>query len=187
MADNQALKARVQAFADRLAREDVNMHGFILSVNGVEKAKAYYAPFREGEPHRMYSVSKTMTALAVGLLTDAGKLRLDDPVCGYFSDWVGPETDGRLLRLTIRDMLRMATCYRKTTYREHVEKVRDLPAAEVEKKFPQFFKLLLTHVKQGFYGHPRHGGNAGWASYRMLGLAGPSVTGRNVPGKENHL
>ena len=121
MADNQALKARVQAFADRLAREDVNMHGFILSVNGVEKAKAYYAPFREGEPHRMYSVSKTMTALAVGLLTDAGKLRLDDPVCGYFSDWVGPETDGRLLRLTIRDMLRMATCYRKTTYREHVD------------------------------------------------------------------
>ena len=78
MADNQALKARVQAFADRLAREDVNMHGFILSVNGVEKAKAYYAPFREGEPHRMYSVSKTMTALAVGLLTDAGKLRRGD-------------------------------------------------------------------------------------------------------------
>ena len=75
----------------------------------------------------------------------------------------------------------------RDTYREHVEKVRDLPAAEVEKKFPQFFKLLLTHVKQGFYGHPRHGGNAGWASYRMLGLAGPSVTGRNVPGQENHL
>ena len=62
-----------------------------------------------------------------------------------------------------------------------------LSAAEVEKQYPEFFKMLLTHVKQGFYGHPRHGGNAGWASYRMLGLAGPSVTGRNVPGKENHL
>ena len=62
-----------------------------------------------------------------------------------------------------------------------------MSAAEVEKEFPEFFKLLLKHVKQGFYGHPRHGGNAGWASYRMLGIAGPSVTGRNIPGVANHL
>lgn len=62
-----------------------------------------------------------------------------------------------------------------------------MSAAEVEKEFPEFFKLLLNHVKQGFYGHPRHGGNAGWASYRMLGIAGPSVTGRNIPGVANHL
>lgn len=61
-----------------------------------------------------------------------------------------------------------------------------MSAAEVEKEFPEFFKLLLKHVKQGFYGHPRHGGNAGWASYRMLGIAGPSVTGRNIPGVANH-
>ena len=62
-----------------------------------------------------------------------------------------------------------------------------MSAGEVEKAFPEFFKMLLRHVKQGFYGHPRHGGNAGWASYRMLGIAAPSVTGRNIPGKENHL
>ena len=75
----------------------------------------------------------------------------------------------------------------RATYREHLAKAKNLSAAEVEKLFPEFFRLLLTHVKQGFYGHPRHGGNAMWASYRMLGLAGPSVTGRNIPGMENHL
>ena len=75
----------------------------------------------------------------------------------------------------------------RATYREHLSKVKDLSAADVEKAFPAFFNLLLTHVKQGFYGHPRHGGNALWASYRMLGIAGPSVTGRNIPGEENHL
>ena len=73
------------------------------------------------------------------------------------------------------------------TYRKHLALCEWLSATEVEKAFPEFLKLLLAHVKQGFYGHPRHGGNAGWASYRMLGLAGPSVTGRNIPGKENHL
>ena len=73
------------------------------------------------------------------------------------------------------------------TYRKHLAMCEKLSAAEVEKRFPEFFNLLLKHVKQGFFGHPRHGGNASWASYRMLGLAGPSVTGRNIPGEENHL
>lgn len=77
--------------------------------------------------------------------------------------------------------------HHRATYREHLAKAKDISASEVEKAFPDFFNLLLTHVKQGFYGHPRHGGNALWASYRMLGIAGPSVTGRNIPGEENHL
>ncbi len=120
MAENP-LAARVQAFVDRLKKEDVNMHGFLLTVNGREKAKAYYAPFKEGVPHRMYSVSKTMTGIAVGMLIDQGKLTLNDKITDYFRDWLPPNPDGRLLRLTIGDMLRMATCYRWTTYREGVD------------------------------------------------------------------
>ena len=85
------MQNRIQAFVRRLQKEDVNMHGFILTVDGQEKAKAYYAPFREGQPHRMYSVSKTITALAIGMLLDAGKLRLDDPICDYFQDYVPSE------------------------------------------------------------------------------------------------
>ena len=113
--------AGIQAFVRRLEREDVNMHGFLLSVNGKEAAKAYYAPFREGQPHRMYSVSKTMTGLAVGMLIEEGKLNLDSPVTDFFRDWLPENPDGRLLRLTIRDMLRMSTCYRWTAYREGVD------------------------------------------------------------------
>lgn len=115
------LSARVEAFIARLRREDVNMHGFLLSVGGQEKARAYYAPFREGQPHRMYSVSKTMTGIAIGMLIDDGKLGLDSFVADYFKDWLPEKPDGRLLRLTIRDMLRMATCYRRTAYREEMD------------------------------------------------------------------
>ena len=71
------------------------------------------------------------------------------------------------------------------TYREHLAKTKGLSAAEVEKKFPQFFKMLLLHVNQGYYSHPCQGGNAGFASYRLCGLS--TVTGRNIPGKANHL
>ncbi len=117
----QRLSTRVNAFIDRLKKEDVNMHGFLLSVNGREKAKAYYAPFREGQPHRMYSVSKTMTGIAVGMLMDEGRLALDSHITDFFQDWLPEHPDGRLLRLTIRDMLRMSTCYRQTAYREGVD------------------------------------------------------------------
>ena len=118
---NDPLANRINSFVARLQKEDVNMHGFILSVNGQEKVKAYYAPFREGQPHRLYSVSKTMTGIAVGMLIDTGKLSLEDRIADYFQDWLPQEPDEKLLRLTIRDMLRMATCYRWTTYREGVD------------------------------------------------------------------
>ena len=66
------LAARTEAMIRRLQKEDVNMHGFLLSVDGQEKFRGTYAPFREDQPHRMYSVSKTMVAMAVGMLAETG-------------------------------------------------------------------------------------------------------------------
>lgn len=108
----------VKCFSDRLLRNGVNIHGFQLSVSGRTIASAYYHPFREGQPHRLYSVSKTLTGIAVGMLVDDGQLSLDQPVTDYFRDLLPEQPSGFLLRLTLRDMLRMATCYRKTAYRE---------------------------------------------------------------------
>ena len=42
-----------------------------------------------------------------------------------------------------------------------------------ERKDP-FFTLLLTHTMEGFYGHPRHGGNKDSVGWQMLGYPGPS-------------
>lgn len=118
---NQLLRTRVDDFVSRLRREDVNMHGFILSVGEDVKATAYYAPFQEGQPHRMYSVSKTMTALAIGILLEEGKIGLDDPICTHFPDLLPEAPDPRLLRMTIRQMLAMQTCFARTAYREGVD------------------------------------------------------------------
>ena len=112
------LKIRVDSLIERLRREDVNMHGFILSVKGKTKAKAYYPPFKEGQPHRMYSVSKTFTGIAVGMLIDDGLLTLDSRITEFFPEWKGEDPHGWLAIMTIRDMLRMATCHRYTYYRE---------------------------------------------------------------------
>ena len=41
-----------------------------------------------------------------------------------------------------------------------------------------FFTLILGHTMQGFYGDPRHGGNRGRASWKMLGVPYPPIRGR---------
>ena len=41
-----------------------------------------------------------------------------------------------------------------------------------------FFSLILEHTIEGFYGDPRHGGNRGAVSWRMVGLPTPPVRGR---------
>ncbi|MBQ8162198.1 MAG: serine hydrolase [Clostridia bacterium] len=125
----------IQAFMERLDREDVMMHGFQLSCEGEMLAKVYYAPFREGDMHRMYSVSKTMTGIAVGMLAEDGALGLDQSICDFFPDWVDEGTDERLRRLTIRNMLRMATCHRRTAYREGTD----------ENWARQFFLVTPSH------------------------------------------
>lgn len=33
-----------------------------------------------------------------------------------------------------------------------------------------FFNIVIDHTMQGFYGDPKHGGNAGGASWKMLGI-----------------
>lgn len=43
----------------------------------------------------------------------------------------------------------------------------------------RFFKLVVSHTMQGFYGAPRHGGNRNYMSYKMMGLDYPLVIGRN--------
>lgn len=58
------------------------------------------------------------------------------------------------------------------------------PAAQVdvlntiEERSPAFFDLILTHTRQGFYGDPRHGGNRGMVSWKMVGLPSPPIRGR---------
>lgn len=44
----------------------------------------------------------------------------------------------------------------------------------------EFFRMVVEHCLQGYYGSPRHGGNRDFASWKMLGLDTPQVLGRVV-------
>ena len=120
MSDAQLVK-RVNSFIARAQQEEINLHGFCLSVDGVEKVSAYYAPFAPGQPHRMYSVSKTFTGLAIGMLAEEGRLSLSDPLCRYFPEWAGDRPHPFLEQTLIEDLLCMASCHRETTYKKQTD------------------------------------------------------------------
>jgi len=56
--------------------------------------------------------------------------------------------------------------------------VMDLEKASKYAAFHKFFRIVVDHTMQGFYGDPRHGGNRNRASWAMLKLEYPPIRGR---------
>ena len=101
-------------FLDEMS--SVNLHGFLISLEGQTLAEGYWAPFHAEEAHRLYSVSKSVVSLAVGILAGESKLNLEDHVVDYFPEWVDNSTHPMLGEVSIRNMLMMSTCYDRAMY-----------------------------------------------------------------------
>jgi len=91
--------------------------------------------------------------------------------------------------------------YRRT-YREGLAAIDELAEARFSRSFGElpaapagqilaalergpaaaFFRLLVEHTMQGFYGDPRHGGNVEAASWKMLGAPAVPIRGRRKMG-----
>lgn len=96
--------------------EGKGLHGLLITRGGETLAEGYYAPFSAQEPHRLYSVSKSVVSLAIGMLADEGRLSLNDRIVDHFGEWVREETPAMLREVTIRHMLTMSTCYDRAMY-----------------------------------------------------------------------
>jgi gluconate 2-dehydrogenase gamma chain len=69
--------------------------------------------------------------------------------------------------------------HQKIAFMQKIESGKVPTGTWGEPSAPAFFRLLVDHTMQGFYGSPRHGGNRDYISYRILGLDYPQVIGRN--------
>ncbi len=94
-------------FYRMLDRYQLQTHSVIMARGGVIVTECYYKPFDERFEHRMYSVSKSFMAIAVGLAMTEGLLRLDDRVIDYFPEYRNENFDELYAETTIRDMLTM--------------------------------------------------------------------------------
>ena len=85
----------------------MHTHGLIMARGDEIFAECYYKPFHKDFLHRMYSVSKSFVAIAVGVAVTEGLIGLDDVIADYFPEYKNENTDEYFERCTVRDMLMM--------------------------------------------------------------------------------
>lgn len=102
---------------ERLDSFSIPLHSVLIARHNQIAMEAYYAPYEATSLHRLFSVTKSFTSIAVGLLTDEGKLSLTDPIIDHFPEYVTESVHPYLQMLTIEHMLKMTTCHATTTYK----------------------------------------------------------------------
>lgn len=87
---------------------DVDIHHLMVLRHGKVIGERHAAPYHADQLHTLYSASKTVTGLAVGLAVDDGLLTVDDKVSKYLRDKMPDTLSPALDSLTVRNLLMMA-------------------------------------------------------------------------------
>ena len=109
-------------FLDHCEKEEVELHSFMLLRHGKVAVECWWDPFNASTPHTMFSLSKSVTATAIGFAIEEGLLALDTNVYGLFPEYA-PIFDKKWQDvLTVKHLLTM-TSGKKTSILTNTEKV----------------------------------------------------------------
>lgn len=90
------------------ALPNVDIHHLMVLRHDKVIGELHATPYRATDLHTLYSASKTVTALAVGLAIDDGLLSIEDKVSKHLRDKMPAKLSPVLDSLTVRHMLMMA-------------------------------------------------------------------------------
>jgi CubicO group peptidase (beta-lactamase class C family) len=93
----------LEKYIGAIDSQGLAVEGIVVLRHGKEIARHRWVP---EEPRNVFSVSKSFTAIAVGMAIDEGILSLEDRVAGAFRDRI-PRPDPRLASLTLEHCLSM--------------------------------------------------------------------------------
>ena len=99
------------AVARLIAALDLIPHVHTLTVarHGHVVAEFARPPYERDAPHAVYSVSKSLTSIAIGIAIDEGRFGLDDRVVDLLADRAPRHPSAHLEALTVRHVLTMTT------------------------------------------------------------------------------
>lgn len=96
-------------FLEDMKTFKIPLHSYLVLRHGKVAAEGYCAPFDAERKHRMYSISKSFTSVAIGMLITEGRLTLHDRVADIFPEYVPENPSPYVLKATVRDLLMMAS------------------------------------------------------------------------------
>ena len=101
--------ADIEAYIKVLEEKRLSTHSVIIAKGDDILFEKYWEPFDADFLHRMYSVTKSVVAIAVGFAEQDGLLSLDDTMEKHFPVELEGQTDENMRKQTVRDMLTMCT------------------------------------------------------------------------------
>ena len=107
--ESQGVPSRAVAEWVRAMDAQGGFNGFVLLRHGRTIAEGWWSPCETNGLHMLYSLSKSFTSTAIGMLADEGKLDLDERIAELFPGKLPPDPSRNLLEMRVRDLLSMAT------------------------------------------------------------------------------
>ena len=99
----------ISAFVSAAERDLDALHSFMLLRHGQVVAEGWWEPYRPDDQHMLFSLSKSFTSTAIGLLVAEGRLSVDDPVLAFFPGDAPPNPSANLQAMRVRHLLAMST------------------------------------------------------------------------------
>lgn len=94
-------------FIDSVERSNVELHSLMIVRHGKVIAEGWWNPYKPDYKHIMYSVSKTLTSMAIGMAIAEGRLSIDDKVISFFPDDLPDTVSANLAAMTVKNLLTM--------------------------------------------------------------------------------
>ncbi|NMA66082.1 MAG: serine hydrolase [Clostridiaceae bacterium] len=129
----------IKEWLEGIEAEMLSTHNIIIARRDEILFENYRPPFHADSLHRMYSVSKSFVAIAVGFAMQDGLISLDDPIGKYFSSELEGNPDPNMGAQTIRQMLMMST----------PKKARDWFSARCDDRVREYFQHTVTSAPCG--------------------------------------
>ena len=101
--------SKIKEYIEVLEKTGLSTHNIIIARGNNIAFETYWKPFHKDFLHRMYSVTKSFVALAVGFLEQDGLINLDTPISEFFPEEIKLQKDENMRNQTVRHMLMMST------------------------------------------------------------------------------
>jgi CubicO group peptidase (beta-lactamase class C family) len=125
-------------FLDEVSGADLELHSFMLMRHQRVIAEGWWWPYRADRIHMTHSLTKSVTASAVGIAIDEGHFGLDDKVVSFFPQYVPADASAHMRAMTVRDLLTMRTGHDRET---SGSVWRPIPTSWVA----EFFRIPVVH------------------------------------------
>lgn len=108
--------ASIGRFIRALEDQESSVISMMLLRGGKVIAEFYKYPYRPDSLQLLFSLTKSITGIGIGIACDKGLLSLQDRVITFFPNHLPPVISENLSRMTVRDLLTMSCGIGENTY-----------------------------------------------------------------------